>query len=94
MIEPSFLAEVAGFINDYVVKVVLNESFEINSFYKKEVRGNLLYLEYMVPAASVSEIHNIQLQNVLGQVVSTNKVYVPISTDTFIQQILEVKEAA
>jgi len=92
MIEDRFLSDVAGFINSYITKVVLNESFEITSFLVKEVCGNLLYLEYLVPAASVSEVRLIQPQNALGNVVSTNEVYVPISSDTAIRQTIEVKE--
>lgn len=94
MIEPTFLTDVAGFILQRATKLVLNDSIEITTFSVKEVRGNLLYLEYMVPADRVSEIQLIQLQDSSGNVVSSNKVYVPITTDTFIQQIIEVKEAA
>ncbi|WP_281868347.1 ketopantoate hydroxymethyltransferase [Brevibacillus parabrevis] len=92
MIESSFLGTVAGFINNYVSKVLLNGTVEITTFSKKEVRDNVLHLEYLVPAAVVSEVRLIQLQNAAGKTVSSNTVYVPISTDTFIKQSIEVSE--
>jgi hypothetical protein len=92
VIESSFLGTVAGFINNYVSKVLLNGTVEITTFSKKEVRDNVLHLEYLVPAAVVSEVRLIQLQNAAGKTVSSNTVYVPISTDTFIKQSIEVSE--
>lgn len=92
MIETSFLSQVAGFVSGYVAKVVLNGNVEITTFSVKEVRDNVLHLEYLVPAAAVSEVRLIQLQNAAGKTVSSNTVYVPISTDTFIKQSIEVSE--
>jgi hypothetical protein len=92
MITDQFLGSVADFVNTNVAKVVLNQDHEITDFTIKSVQGNVLTMEYMVPAASVSVINLVQLKDVTGALISENQVYVPVPSDTIIRQTITVSE--
>lgn len=92
MITTEFLNEVAIFTNNKIRKVVLNEVYEINEFEIKRVDQQVVTLEYTVPNGSVEAIHLIQLKDTLDQVVSSNAVYVPITSDTLMLQTIRVEE--
>lgn len=93
MISTNLLHDIAVYVNGRVAKVVLNGSYEITDFRVKEVTDNVLALNYLVPAADVSLITHIELQDANGDKVTTNQVYVPITTDHLMLQTITVKEA-
>lgn len=92
MIPTTFLSELAQFTNTQIAKVVLNGSYEIDTFRIKRVEAGIVELEYMIPAGSVAEVTLIELQSSKGQVVSSNEAYVPITSDTVIKHTVTVKE--
>ncbi|MGK5512063.1 ketopantoate hydroxymethyltransferase [Brevibacillus formosus] len=92
MITDQFLGTVAEFVNSKVAKVVLNQTYEITNFTIKSVQENVLTIEYMVPAASVSVITLIQVKDAVSGLISENQVYVPVPSDTIIAQTVKVKE--
>lgn len=92
MITQEFLSEVVQFVDSKISKVVINESLEIRDFEMKQAGQSLVRIEYTVPNRSVDIIHLIQLKDNEGIVVSSNNVYVPITSDTLIQQTIKVEE--
>ncbi|MGG3278852.1 ketopantoate hydroxymethyltransferase [Paenibacillus solani] len=92
MISSQFLNGVAEYINAKVSKVVINEDFEITQFDVKQVSGSMLALNYIVPASSISLVTQIDLTDESGKLISSNPVYLPVSSDTLILQTIEVKE--
>lgn len=92
MIDQQLLRDVAGYINGRISKVVLNDSYEITVFSVKKVTGTTVELQYLVPAGSVAEITKIDLRDSTDSLISTNAAYVPITTDTAITQIIDVRE--
>lgn len=94
MIESNFLKEVAHFIDTKVDKVVINGTYVISDFQVKKVNQNVMTLNYMVPVAEVSLITLIELKDSSDQVISTNQVNIPITTDHLMIQTMEVKGGA
>lgn len=94
MITTQFLNKTANFINTQVAKVVINGTYEITDFDVKQVTGNTLALNYLVPVADVSLITEIEIKDDQDNVISYNNVYVPITTDHMMIQAIEVKEGA
>lgn len=92
MITAQFLNKTANFVRDEVAKVVLNGTYEITDFDVKAVTGNALALNYLVPVADVSLITEIEIKDAQDNVISSNNVYVPITTDHMMIQAIEVKE--
>jgi hypothetical protein len=92
MILQSYLNEVAQYTNEKVAKVVLNGTYEISAFQVKQLTDSTLLMEYLVPAESVSEITLIELKSASGTVVSSNNVYIPVTSDTIIKHTITVKE--
>ena len=94
MIHPNYLNELADFTAGKVAAVMLNEQHEIQSFATKQVEGGAVHLEYIIPASLVSEVTLIQLMDAQGGVISSNEVYVPITTDTLISHPITIKEVS
>lgn len=94
MIANSFLTGVANYTNSKIAKVVLNDTVEITNFVIKEVIDATVGLQYIVPASSVSLVTKIDLRDNVNNVISTNNVYVPITSDTLMLQTILVKEAS
>ncbi|MDQ0090193.1 hypothetical protein J2T12_003607 [Paenibacillus anaericanus] len=92
MIGSSFLSELANYTNDKISKVVLNDLIEIPNFEIKQVANSSIGLQYVVPAALVSLVTKIDLKDYGNEVISTNNVYVPISSDTLLLQTILIKE--
>ncbi|WP_018752164.1 hypothetical protein [Paenibacillus sanguinis] len=92
MITASFKQEVATYVNTRIAKVVLNESYEITEFEEKAVTDSTVALNYIVPAADVPVISLIELRDAAGNILTTNAVNVPVSSDTLMLQTVEVKE--
>ncbi|MFB0840948.1 ketopantoate hydroxymethyltransferase [Paenibacillus oleatilyticus] len=92
MIPTTFLNELAQYANTQIAKVVLNGSYEINTFRIKKVEAGTVELEYIIPAGSVAEVKLIELRSSAGKVVSSNTAYVPIISDTVIKHTMTVKE--
>lgn len=93
MISNDFLSEIVIFTDKKIKKVVLNGIYEITSFDLKKVSANELSMRYTVPFGAVENIQQIELKNELDKVISSNQVYVPISSDTILSQTIFVKEA-
>jgi len=94
VISQQYLEELAKYTEQKIAKVVLNGTIEISEFNIKEVDASTVMLQYMVPATAVSEITTIELRDITNEIISTNTVYVPISSDTVLMQTVKVKEVA
>lgn len=93
MISLSFLAELAGYMNNEIRKIILNGgAHEITAFEVKEVNQSTVEMEYLIPSGAVNEVTLIELKNGDGQTISSNTVYVPITADTVIRHKVQVKE--
>lgn len=94
MIESTLLAELANHVNTRIAKVVLNKTYEITEFTVKQVSKSVVNLEYMIPLGSVDSVSLIELRAADGTVLSSNDVYIPLTSDTIIKQPITVKEVA
>ena len=92
VIEPTFLHDVAEYVDSRVSKVVLNGSYVITNFEVKVVTDSILVLNYIVPVADVKLITEIELKDASDNVISSDAVNVPITADTMMLQTIEVKE--
>lgn len=92
MIAEQFLHDVADYVNGRVAKIVLNGSHEITEFEQKAVTGNTLAINYIIPVANISLVTSIELRDVEDNVITSNQVNVPITSDTLMLQTIEVKE--
>ncbi|WP_068773464.1 ketopantoate hydroxymethyltransferase [Paenibacillus sp. FJAT-26967] len=92
MIEPAYLNELAEHTSAKVTKIVLNGTYEIEQLRVKTVSGGMLSLEYLVPFGSVDAVQTIEVEDSLHNKVSTNQVYVPITSDTIMRQTITIKE--
>ncbi|MNW42415.1 hypothetical protein D3C74_195830 [compost metagenome] len=92
MISTHFLTSVAGFTKDRINKIVLNDSVVITQFELKELSGSTVIMQYMVHSADISDISKIELQDVDGQVISSNNVSVSIAADTLLLHTIDVTE--
>lgn len=92
MIDTEFLGDVAQYVNNRVVKIVLNGSYEITNFEQKTVTASTLALNYTVPVSEVALISRIELKDVSNKLITSNDVNVPITSDTRMLQTVEVKE--
>ncbi|NBJ68921.1 MULTISPECIES: ketopantoate hydroxymethyltransferase [Clostridia] len=92
MIKQPFINDVARYIEQQITSVRLNNSYIINSFVVKEVQGCCVSMEILVKHGSIDTITIIDLLNEDGEVISTNDVVVPITSDTVILQSFEVRE--
>lgn len=92
MIKQAFLDDVANYINTRIIKIRLNDSYLIDQFVVKQIQQSTVTMEFLVPFGSVEVIDKIDLIDQENQVISTNSVTVPITSDTVILQSFEVKE--
>ena len=92
MIAAQFLNDVAAYVDSRVAKVVLNGSYEITQFEVKQVTDSTLALNYIIPAAEVSHVELIELKDGDGNLITSNSVDVPISSDTLMLQTISVEE--
>lgn len=94
MISSMLLSEIAELVDNKIAKVVLNETYEIDTFEVKSVTGATVGMQYIIPASAVPVVTKIELKNSANQLISSNDVYVPITSDTLILQTLDVREGA
>lgn len=94
MIQSTFLTDIANYTNNNIAKVVINGTIEITSFIIKKIDGSAVTMQYMIQASLVSMVTKIDLKNTSGQIISSNDVYIPITTDTLLLQTIHVKEAS
>lgn len=93
MIDASFLAELASYVNGEITKLSLNSgAHEITDFELKEVDQSTVEMEYLIPIGSVAEVTLIELKNSSDETISSNAVYVPITADTIIRHTIQLKE--
>ncbi|WP_282939003.1 ketopantoate hydroxymethyltransferase [Paenibacillus sp. RC67] len=92
MIPTTYLSKLALFTNNQIVKVVVNGSYEIVSFSIKQVTASTVEMEYVIPFGSIEEVTLIELKSSEDVVISSNAVYVPITSDTIIKQTIVIKE--
>lgn len=94
MIASTLLSEIAELADSKIAKVVLNGTYEIDTFEVKSVTGATVGMQYIIPASAVPVVTKIELKNSANQLISSNDVYVPITSDTLILQTLDVREGA
>lgn len=94
MIETQFLNDVATYVDSRVAKVVLNGSHEIADFEVKQVTDRTLALNYIIPAAEISVVTSIELRDANENVITSNAVNIPVTSDTLMLQTIEVQEVA
>lgn len=92
MIPVSMIHDIADYVDARITKVVLNGYHEITDFDVKQVSETVVNMEYKVLNGAVPLITLIELRDSSNNVVSSNNVYVPITTDTIITQTIRVKE--
>ncbi|MFB9273364.1 ketopantoate hydroxymethyltransferase [Cohnella cellulosilytica] len=92
MIDTQFLHDVAGYVNGRIAKVVLNSMVEITSFTVKEAPDRTVILQYIIPVADVSLVELIELKDASDNLITSNEVEIPITSDTLVLQTVEVKE--
>lgn len=92
MIPTTYLTELATYTKDKIMKVVVNNTVEVTSFYIRQVSDHTVELEYMIPHGSVVTAELIELRSSSDVVVSSNAVYIPITSDTIIKQKMKVSE--
>lgn len=93
MIDKTFLGDVATYTSDRIAKVILNDSVEIKDFAIKEVTESTVGMQYIVPVSLVSLVTKIDIKDGANKLITSNNVYVPISSDTLMLQTIEVREA-
>lgn len=94
MIKSTFLGDLANYTNSKIAKVVLNDTIEITGFTIKEVTASIIGMQYIVQSADVSLVTKIDLKDAANNVISTNNVYVPITSDTLLLQTVLIKEVS
>jgi len=94
MIAQQFLHDVARYVDSRVTKGGLNGSYEITQFEAKQVTDNMLALNYIIPAAEVSLVTSIELQDAAGNVIPHHDVHLPVSSDTLMLQTISVEEVS
>lgn len=92
MIDANLLTEVAKFIDSKVTKIVINEEYEITSFEVKEVSQNVLVLNFLIESDKVTLVNKIDIVGAQNNIISSNVMDVPITTDHIMIQTIEVKE--
>jgi len=92
MINAQFLHKVAEFVNTRIAKVVLNGSYVITDFTARTVEDGMVALNYIVPVADVSLITLIELRDLNNDLITSDAVNVPITSDTKMLQTVEAKE--
>lgn len=92
MISTTLLTDIADFVNNEIAKIVINSSYVITAFQKKQVSESTVILEYIVPYGSVENVTKIEIKNIDDAILSSNDVYIPITADQLITQRVVVKE--
>lgn len=92
MIPTSFQNDIASYVESQIAKVRINGTYDITDFTVKNVIGNKVDLVYMIPFGAVTEVHTMALLKVNDEVISTNDVYLPISSDTNISHTFTILE--
>ncbi|MFC4601862.1 ketopantoate hydroxymethyltransferase [Cohnella hongkongensis] len=92
MIDTQFLSDVADYVNGRIAKVILNGTVDITNFTVKEVSERTVILQYIIPVADVSLVELIELKDTSGNLITSNPVEIPITSDTLMLQTVEVKE--
>ncbi|MBD8499974.1 ketopantoate hydroxymethyltransferase [Paenibacillus arenosi] len=92
MITASYLNDLAVYTNTRITKVVINDTHTIDQFEIKEATASDLLIKYMVRQGTVQAVNKIDLRDVNDKVISTNNVYVPITSDTLLLQRIKIRE--
>ncbi|WP_017812833.1 hypothetical protein [Paenibacillus shenyangensis] len=93
MIQNSYLQEIADYTNQRIAKVTLNGDYDINQFRIKQVTDEIVELEYLIPAADLSSVTQLELRSASNEVISSSEVFIPVVADTVVKQYVEVKGA-
>ena len=91
MIASAILSAMATLVDNKIAKVVVNDTYEITTFEVKAVNGGSVGMQYLIPA-TIPIVTKIELKDSENKNISSNDVYVPITTDTLILQTIEIKE--
>lgn len=92
MIAQKLLNEIAEYVDGRIAKIVINSSYEITDFEVRVVEDNTVVLNYIIPVAEVSLVTKIELKSDLDELITSNDVNVPITSDTLMLQTILVKE--
>lgn len=92
MISSKLLSDIAEFTDDKISKVVINGSYEITKFEVKSVTDSTVGMQYIIPASDTNLVTQIELKDSADEVITSNDVYIPITSDTLLLQTIEVKE--
>ncbi|WP_404407752.1 ketopantoate hydroxymethyltransferase [Jeotgalibacillus malaysiensis] len=92
MMNPDFLNSLATYTHSKIEKVVINEVHEIIEFEVKSQQSNEVKVEYLVPFNLVETVTKIELKDQSDQVVTTNNVFVPITSDTLLKHNFLIQE--
>lgn len=92
MIPEAFRSDIAGFIESKIAKVQINGTYDITNFIVKSVVGNKLKMAYEIPFGAIDEVNTMALLKTNDEVISTNDVYLPITSDTNISHTFTILE--
>ena len=92
MITQTFQGDVASFIKSQIAKVRINDIYDINNFTIISVVGNKVNMLYEIPFGAVVEVNTMALLKENNEVISLNKVFLPINSDTNITHTFTVLE--
>lgn len=92
MIPIEFQNDIASFVESQISKVQINGMYDIENFTVKSVIGNKVDMVYMIPFGSVAEVHSMALLKANDEIISTNDVYLPITSDTNISHTFTILE--
>ncbi|TVX91910.1 ketopantoate hydroxymethyltransferase [Paenibacillus agilis] len=92
MMTTNFLNDLAVYTNNRVTKVVINDTHTIDQFEIKEATASDILIKYMVRQGMVQTVNKIDLRDANDKVISTNNVFVPITSDTLLLQRIKIKE--
>ena len=92
MISSKLLSDIAEFTDDKIAKVVINGSYEITKFEVKSVTDSTVGMQYIIPASDTNLVTKIELKSSADELITSNDVYIPITSDTLLLQTIEVKE--
>lgn len=89
----AYLADIAQFSAQDVVKVKINEQIEITDFTIKQAQDTTAYIEYAIDPGSITEITKIALYNAQGEELESAAVYVPVVSRIIIRHKITIKES-
>ena len=92
-VQTTFLDLIADELAVIISKALINDTYSITTFTTKSATGNLVNVEYLIPAtAGLTNITNIKLLSVANEVLTNSSVYVSGVADVIIKHVINTKE--